>query len=174
MLASMPLREVLGYMQVARPAEPVTPGTTWTAKRFLPSPVGRLGVAVQVEYRLVGFEKIEEVPCARVNIRAQRDESKTPSELGFQFEQVRVEVGGDAWVELETGLIRLFRIEDIAAVSYERKGGSANATKMRSRYESRASLSRLDTDTTAGKWADGTKRFADVNASSGRGSGPPR
>ena len=33
---------------------------------------------------------------------------------------------------------------------------------------------RLDTDTTAGKWADGTKRFADVNASSGRGSGPPR
>jgi hypothetical protein len=162
MLASLPLREVIAYMQVARPEEPISPGATWSAKRFLASPIGRLGVAADVEYRLVGFEKIEEVPCARISVRAQRDDMNAPSELGFTFEQVRIELAGDAWVELDTGLVRLFRIEDLAAVSYERKGSGTTGAKMRSRYETRASLQRLDLKTTTGSWADGTKRFADV------------
>jgi hypothetical protein len=162
MLASMPLREVLGYMQVARPDGPVLAGATWSAKRYLASPVGRLGVAANVEYRLVGFEKIDEVPCARVSIRAQRDEPNAKSELGFPLEQVRIELGGDAWIELGTGLVRLLRIEDIAAVAYERKGAGSMEAKMRTRYETRASLQQLDVKTTTAKWADGTKRFAEV------------
>jgi hypothetical protein len=162
MLSTMPLRETVGYMQLARPHGPVSPGATWTAKRFLPSTIGRLGVSAQIEYRLVGFEKVGDVPCARVSIRAQRDDANTPSELGFTFEQVRLELGGDAWIELDTGLVRVLRVEDIAAVIYERKGTAGTAAKMRSRYEARASLSRLDVKTTTEKWADGSKRFADV------------
>ncbi len=162
MLASMPLRDVLGYVQVGRPEGPVAPGATWSAKRFLASPIGRLGVSAEVEYRLVGFEKVEDVPCARVSVRAQRDQMNAPSELGFTFEQVRLELGGDAWIELGTGLVRVFRIEDITAVSYERKGTGSIDAKLRSRYETRASLQRLDLRTTTARWADGTKRFADV------------
>jgi hypothetical protein len=164
MLASLPLREGVAYVQVARPEGPVTAGATWTAKRFMASSVGRLGVAVEVEHRLVGFEKIDGVPCARVSLRGSRDDANAPSERGqgFLFDQIKVEYGGDAWIELETGLVRLLRVEDIAAVAYEHKGVGSVGAKLRSRYETRASLQLLDVKTTTAKWADGTKRFADV------------
>jgi hypothetical protein len=128
------------------------------------SSIGRLGVSVEVEYRLVGFEKIDDVPCARVSLRGQRDEANAPSELGLGlvFEQIRIEYGGDAWIELETGLVRMLRVEDIAAIAYERHGVGSVGAKIRSRYETRATLQRLDVKTTTAKWADGTKRFADV------------
>lgn len=167
LLASLPIRESIAWLQLAFPAEPVSPGATWTAKRFFANPVGRLGAGVEVEYRLVGFERIEGVPCAHVSLRAKEDKDNAPSEFGFSFEKLRFELDGDAWVALATNELELLRIEDIAAVSYRRTTGTHPAS-VRMRYTGRAALKRLSVETTAKlPWADGTKRFADVNSSGG-------
>ena len=168
MLASLPIRESVAWVQLAFPDQPVSPGATWTAKRFFANPVGRLGVGVDVEYRLVGFERIDGVACAHIALRAKKDEEKAPSELGFTFDKLRFELKGDAWVGLSGGEVQLLRLEDIAAVSYRRTTG-ANPASIRMRYEGRASLKRLDVATTSKlPWADGTKRFADVSAKSAK------
>lgn len=172
MLTSLPIREAVAWVQLAFPDQPVSPGETWTAKRFFANPVGRLGVGVDVEYRLVGFERVDGVPCARVSLRANKDGEKVPSEFGFTFEKLRFELEGDAWVALASHELQMLRLEDIAAVSYRRTTG-ANPASIRMRYSGRASLQRLDVATTSKRtWADGTKRFADVNASGGKLSGP--
>ncbi len=164
MLGSLPIRESVAWVQLAFPAEPVSPGATWTAKRFFANPVGRLGVGVEVEYRLVGFEKIEGVPCAHISLRSKKEEEKAPSEFGFAFDKLRFELEGDAWVSLASHELQMLRLEDIAAVSYRRTTG-ANPATVRMRYSGRSSLQRLDAATTSKlPWADGTKRFADVNA----------
>jgi len=164
LLASLPIRESIAWVQFAFPQEPVSAGATWTAKRFFANPIGRLGLAIEVEYRLVGFERIEGVPCAHVSLRAKKDGEKEASEFGFSFDQVRFELDGDAWVGLSTGEVQMLRLEDIAAVSYKRTTGTHPAN-IRSRYEGRASLARLDVATTSKlTWADGTKRFAEVSS----------
>jgi hypothetical protein len=164
MLASLPIRESVAWVQVAFPDHPVTAGATWTGKRYLANPVGRLGVGVDIEYRLVGFERVDGVPCAHISLRAKKDEAKAPSEFGFTFDQLRFDVEGDAWIALASHELRALRLEDISAVSYRRTTG-ANPASVRMRYTGRASLQRLDVATTANlRWADGTKRFADVNA----------
>jgi len=90
-----------------------------------------------------------------------------PSEFGFKFDQLRFEMSGDAWVAIESGLLELLRVEDIAAVSYKRTTGS-RPVSIRMRYEGRAVLKRLDVATTSKMaWADGTKRFADVKTGAG-------
>jgi hypothetical protein len=164
MLASLPIRESVAWVQLAYPEQPVGPGAAWTAKRFFANPVGRLGAAVNVEYLLVGFEKIDGVPCARISLRAKKDEEKVPSEFGFSFDKLRFELAGDAWVSLASHELQMLRLEDIAAVSYRRTTG-ANPASIRMRYEGRTALQRLDVATTSKlPWADGTKRFADVNS----------
>jgi len=166
LLASLPIREAVAWLQLAFPEQPVSAGATWTAKRFFANPVGRLGAGVEIEYRLVGFERIEGVPCAHITLRASDDKDDAPSEFGFSFEKLRFELQGDAWVGLDTGQVELMRIEDIAAVSYRRTTG-ANPAAVRMRYEGRAALQRLDVATTSRlPWADGTKRFADVKTGS--------
>jgi hypothetical protein len=163
MLATMPLRETLGYLQVSFPDHPVAAGDDWTAKRYFASPAGRVGIGVDLEYRLVGFEKLEGVPCARVSLRASRDEEKVPSALGFTFDQVRLQLNGDAWIGLETGLVEMVRLQDLVAVSYNRSTPGTPPARIRMRYETHASLQRLHVETTAKlDWADGTKRFVDV------------
>lgn len=167
LLASLPIRDSIAWVQLAYPDHPVSAGETWTAKRFFANPIGRLGAAVDIEYRLVGFEKIDGVPCAHVSLRAKQDMAKAPSEFGFKFDQLRFEMSGDAWVALESGMLELLRVEDIAAVGYKRTTGS-RPVSIRMRYEGRAVLKRLDVPTTEKMaWADGTKRFADVKSGAG-------
>ncbi len=163
LLASLPIRESIGWVQVEFPDGPVLAGESWTAKRFLPNAIGRLGVGIEIEYRLVGFERVDGVPCARVSLRAKKDTENAPSEFGFTFEQLRYEVSGDAWISLANSEVQMLRVEDIAAVSYRRTTGTTPA-RFRARYEGRASLERLAVETTSSlAWADGTKRFAEVN-----------
>jgi len=172
MLASLPIREAVAWVQLAFPDQPVSAGATWNARRFFANPVGRLGVGVDVEYRLVGFERVDGVPCAHVSLRAKKDQEKAPSEFGFTFENLRFELDGDAWVALASHELQMLRLEDIAAVSYRRTTG-ANPASIRMRYSGRASLHRLDVATTSKQtWADGTKRFADVDSTGGKLSGP--
>ena len=81
----------------------------------------------------------------------------------FSFDQLRFELEGDAWVGLTTGEVQMLRLEDIAAVSYKRTTGTHPAN-IRSRYEGRAALARLNVATTSKlTWADGAKRFAEVS-----------
>jgi len=162
LLASLPIRESIAWVQVGLPEGPVSAGATWSAKRFLPNPIGRLGAGVEIEHRLVGFEMVDGVPCARVSLRAKQDAENAPSEFGFTFEQLRVELSGDAWIALGSSEVQMLRLEDVAAVAYKRTIGATPA-RFRARYQGRASLARLDAATTANMpWADGTKRFAEV------------
>lgn len=163
MMSSIPLRETLGYLQISFPERAVSAGDTWTAKRYFASPAGRVGIGVDVEYRLVGFEKIEGVPCAHISLRAAREEEKVKSALGFTFDSVRLQLIGDAWVALDSGLVEMVRLQDAVAVSYNRGTPGSIPARIRMRYESRATLQRLNLETTAKlAWADGTKRFIDV------------
>jgi hypothetical protein len=161
MFSTLPLRESLAYVQIGFPDRPVSPGDTWHAKRFFPNPIGKLGLAVDVEMRLVGFERIGEAPCARVVLRSQVDATNVPSEIGFTFEEVRYQLAGDAWLDLATGEIAAARIEDVAAVSYK-KTATAMPGRARMRYEGRAALQRLDSLPASTTWADGSKRFSAV------------
>jgi hypothetical protein len=161
MLATLPLRESLGYLQIAFPNRPVSPGDTWHAKRFFPNPIGKLGLAVDVEMRLVGFERVEGAPCAHVTLRSRLDGTNVPSEVGFAFEEVHYQLSGDAWLDLSTGQVESVRIEDVAATLY-RKTAAAIPARARMRYEGRAELKRLDEMPAGTTWADGSKRFSAV------------
>jgi hypothetical protein len=161
MLSSLPLRESLGYVQIAYPDRPVSPGDTWHAKRFLPNPIGKLGLAVDVELRFVGFERIGSAPCAHVSLRSKVDDKNVASESGFTFEEVRLQLAGDAWLDLSTGQVAAVRIEDVTAISY-RTTSAANPMRARMRYEGRSALQRLDALPESTHWADGSKRFSAV------------
>jgi len=161
MLASLPLRESLGYLQIAYPDRPVSAGDTWHAKRFFPNPIGKLGLAVDVEMRLVGFERVGDAPCAHVVLRSRVDASKVPSEIGFQFEEVHYQLSGDAWLDIATGEVASARIEDVAAIAYD-KSAEAIPARARMRYEGRSELKRLDQMPPETTWADGSKRFSAV------------
>jgi hypothetical protein len=161
LLVSLPLRESLGYMQIGYPDHPVSPGDTWHSKRFFPNPIGKLGLAVDVETRLVGFEHVGAAPCAHIVLRSHVDAKDIPSEVGFTFDEVRVQLSGDAWLDIATGQVAAARIEDVAAVSY-RKTAAAIPARVRMRYEGRSALQRLETLPANGHWADGTKRFSAV------------
>ena len=162
LLASLVLREPLTYVQVAYPEHPVSAGETWHAKRYFPNPIGRLGLGVEIEYRLVGFEKIEDASCAHVSLRAALDEKDVLGDSGMKFEEVRYSLAGDAWLDLHSGETVLLRIEDVAAAAHRTTGLSQAPTRVRMRYNGRSALQRLAAMPTETTWADGTKRFSAV------------
>jgi hypothetical protein len=161
LLSSLPLRESISYLQLGYPDHPVAPGDTWHAKRFFANPIGKLGLALDVEHRLVGFERIGSSPCARIALRAQSDDKEVQSALGFTFEEVRLQLRGDVWLDLATHQVVEVRLEDVAAVSYHDRAG-AIPSRSRMRYEGHASLQRIDGSGTRTTWADGSKRFSAV------------
>ena len=162
LLGSLVPREPITYMQIAFPDHPVTAGDTWHAKRFFPNPVGRLGLAVDIELRLVGFEKIGDARCAQLSLRAAMDDKDVKSESGFKFDEVRYTLSGNAWLDMDRGQVVLARIEDVVAAAYHRSGGAMVPTRVRMRYQTRSGLQRLDAMPDSAKWADGTKRFSAV------------
>ena len=161
LLATLPLRETIGYLQIGFPDHPVAPGDSWHANRHLPNPIGKLGLSVDLELRLLDFERNETAPCAHVVMRGVLDSQNVRSELGYDFEEVRYAVSGDVWFDLITGEVAEARIEDHAAVSYHRTN-TASPARVRMRYEGRSSLKRLEALPTSERWADGTKRFSAV------------
>jgi hypothetical protein len=162
MLATLPLRESLGYLQIAFPNQAVSPGDTWHAKRFFPNPIGKLGLAVDVELRLVGFERVDEAPCAHVVLRSRQDGTEVQSEVGFKFDEVHYNLVGDAWLDLTNGQVARARIEDVAAVAF-RKTGAAIPVRARMRFQGVSEITRLDELPGPTTWADGHKRFSAVN-----------
>ena len=96
----------------------------------------------------------------RISLRAAKDEKNVKSESGFNFEEVRYSLAGDAWLDVRSGRVELVRIEDVAAVAQRRTGGGVPAN-VRMRYTTRSALQRLD-ELPKTTWADGTKRFSAV------------
>jgi hypothetical protein len=162
LLASLVLREPLAYVQVSFPEHPVAAGETWHGKRYFPNPIGRLGLGVEIEYRLVGFEKIAETPCAHVSLRAALDEKDVQGDSGMKFEEVRYSLAGDAWLDLRSGQTVLLRVEDVVAAAHTSTAASQAPKRARMRYNGRSALQRLDVMPTETTWADGTKRFSAV------------
>lgn len=159
LLATLPLRETIGYLQIAFPEHAVAPGDSWHATRHLPNPIGKLGLPVELELRLLDFERNDGAPCAHVVMRGVLESQNVKSELGYTFEEVRYAVSGDVWFDLVTGEVAEARIEDNTAVSYHRTN-TATPAHIRMRYEGRSSLKRLEALPTSDRWADGTKRFS--------------
>ena len=170
MLATIPLRESLGYVQIPFPNKAVSPGDTWHAKRYFPNPIGKLGLPVDVELRLVGFERVDEAPCAHVVLRARQDGTNVPSEAGFTFDEVHYNLVGDAHLDISSGQVVHARIEDVAAVM-SHKMGDAHPVRVRMRFQGVSELKRLDEVPGPATWADGHKRFSAVNEN--RPNAPP-
>lgn len=158
LLATLSLRETIGYLQVGFPDHPVAPGDSWHAKRHLPNPIGKLGLPIELELRLLDFERNEGAPCAHVVVRGISEAQNVKSEIGYTFEEVRYAVSGDVWFDLITGEVAEARIEDNTSVSYHRTN-TASPARVRMHYEGRSSLKRLEALPTSDRWADGTKRF---------------
>ena len=161
-LGSMYLREPLTYLAIGYPEHPVAPGETWHEKRYFPNPIGRLGLAADIEIRLVGYERMADAPCAHLSLRASMDAKEVKSDSGFVFDEVRYSLQGDAWLDLRNGQVVMERIEDVAAVAHKRTGSAMVPAHVRMRYEGRSALQRLDTLPDNTRWADGTKRFSAV------------
>ncbi|MFI5317297.1 MAG: hypothetical protein ACHQ6T_16475 [Myxococcota bacterium] len=162
MLSTLPLRESLSFVQIAYPDHPVSPGDTWHAKRYFPNPIGKLGLGVDIEVRLVGFDRMGDAPCAHVSLRSKSEATNVPSDSGVMFDEVHDQLSGDAWLDLATGQVAQARIEDVAAVAYS-KTALAVPTRVRMRYEGRSELQRLAELPPSANWADGAKRFSAVD-----------
>lgn len=157
-LAGLPLREVIGYSRLALPDRSVGPGTSWRAERFPASPVGQLGLSVEVEHTLVGFQRIGGAPVAWLRLQASREAEDVPSASGFRFDRVRASLQGHAWVDLETSRVRRLVLEDDLRAAYTRSDQERSITH-RLRYKGRLLLERRDPTLRPQRWADGTERF---------------
>jgi hypothetical protein len=153
------LHEVLRWARVGLPDTEVTAGSTWEMPRFPTNPAGGVGLELPIHYELVGFQTVDGVPCAWIRISSELDAADVASAGGLRFDRVHAKVNGEAYVELETRLVRRVVLEDDVRASW--KAGRGTATlETRIRYRTRTELQRRDSDdTTIVRWADGTKAF---------------
>lgn len=159
-LEGLPVREVIAYSRLALPGRTVPPGATWGAKRFPANPVGQLGLPVEIEYTLVGFQRVQGVRAAWLVLEASREAEDVPSELGLRFDRVRATIEGHAWVDLETSRVLRLLLEDDVRASYTR-GDEERSVTHRLRYQGRLLLEARDPGAHPQKWADGSERFGE-------------
>jgi hypothetical protein len=158
-LALVPLQAVLRYSQPAFPQGEILPGATWQARRIPASPIGQLGLVFDVEHRLIGYEELDGVQCARVILRSSLDEEDYSTPLGQEFDRVEGELNGEAWLDLATGQPYRAVMEDELSIDYAQGEGS-EAVRIRMSFSGRVVFDRLDFPPPEKVWADGTKRFA--------------
>ena len=154
----VPLQAALRFAQPAFPPDEVVPGATWQVRRIPASPVGNLGLTLDVEYRLIAYEELDGVQCARVLIRAALSAEDHETPLGFALDSVSAELNGEAWLDVATGQPYRLVMEDEIMLRYE-QGESPRRTYSRMSFSERVILDRLDYPPRADSWADGTKRF---------------
>lgn len=158
-LNMVPLQAALRFAQPAFPPDEVVPGDTWQVRRIPASPVGSLGLTLDVEYRLIAYEELDGVQCARVLIRAALAAEDHETPLGFALDSVSAELNGEAWLDVATGQPYRLVMEDEITVRYE-QGESPRKTYGRMSFSERVILDRLDSPPRADSWADGSKRFS--------------
>jgi hypothetical protein len=157
-LERLQIKPAILYSRFSLPQEEIEPGAIWHAKRFPASRSGALGLALDIEYSLVGFEEFEGVPCALIQLRASKEGEKVPSVAGFEFDRVAAKMSGTAWVELETSRVRRLVIEDEVRVSLQR-GQAPLIQSTRMRHATRMLFELRDLNERGKTWADGTARF---------------
>lgn len=153
-------REALAWTRVARPEGPVAPGARWRARRVPPNPIGALGLSVELEYQLAGFETLEGAPCAWILVHGAMDTETARSLKGFPFDRAFAEVNGEAWIEVGSGRLRRLVLEDEFRVAY-RRGKAPVEMRFRFRYKGRTTVDRAALPGKPRNWADGTTRFSD-------------
>ena len=151
------LQPALRYTLPSFPPSVVSPGATWQARRVPASPIGRLGVALDVEQRLIAYEELRGVQCARIQLRASIEATDYTTALGLELDRVEGELNGEAWLDLATGQPYRVVMEDDISLEYERGEGTSRASISLS-FSERAVLDRLDFAPPP-TWADGSKRF---------------
>lgn len=161
-LGMVPLRHALLYTRIALPTAEVGPGAVWQRRRTPLSPAGRFGLALDVEHRFLGYEKIDGVSCARVMIRGSQKGQKVETLSGAILDEVEAEIHGEAWLDLATGEPYRLRLSDDLAIEVETEedGIGRTAGTYRYRFSGHASLERLDGEVDSEVWADGTERFS--------------
>ena len=151
------LQPALRYALPSFPPGEVSPGATWRARRVPASPIGRLGVTLDVEQRLIAYEELDGVQCARIQLRASIDATDYTTALGLELDRVEGELNGEAWLDLATGQPYRVVMEDDISLEYERGEGKSRVSTRMS-FSERAVLDRLDFPPPP-TWADGSERF---------------
>ena len=163
LLASVPLSAALLYTHVTSPSPGLAPGSVWKAQHTPLSPVARLGVTLDVEHRIVGYQNLGGVNCAHVLLRASIDgDQELPTRPGVTLDRFEARLQGEAWIDLATGEPYRVKLDDefeIAFTSSRKDAPDEVESRMRYRYQGSASLDRLDREPNPDLWADGTKRF---------------
>jgi len=158
-LGQFPLREGIAFSRIARPTEPIEPGYAWVAQRFMPNAVGALGLRLDVDYSLTGFADVDGVRCAWIRITSNEDGTDVPSALGFDFDRVKAELKGEAWIELDTSRLRRMVVFDESRAAYTRGVEPAPVSNSRMRYKGRMLLELIDPNEKRTTWAEGKPRF---------------
>lgn len=158
-LAMARIESAVRFAQPAFPPGEVLPGATWSARRVPGSPVGGLGLVLDVEHRLVGYEEIRGVQCARVTLRVSLDAEDVETVFGLTLDRVEAELSGEALLDVSTGQPYRVFIEDEISAEYTR-GDEAERTNGRMRFTERLFLDRLERPDPLEVWADGSKPFA--------------
>jgi len=153
------LHEVLRWARIGLPETEVAAGSTWEMPRFPTNPAGGVGLELPIEYELLGFQAVDGVPCAWIRIHSELDAAGVASSGGLEFDRVTAKVNGEAFIELETRLLRRAVLEDDVRASW--KAGRGTATlETRIRYRTRTDVTRrASDDTTIERWDDGTRAF---------------
>ncbi len=157
-LAELLVKSAIGYSRLPLPDTEMTPGTRWHARRFPASRTGALGLSLNVEYSLAGYETLDGVPCAFILLRASEDGEQIPSAAGFDFERVVATLSGSAWVELATSRVRRLVLEDEVRAEYSR-GSGVGEKRHRLRHATRMLLELRDPEDEPETWKDGQERF---------------
>jgi len=158
-LAELPVTRALAYARPALPEQPVGPGARWTSHRFPVGPAGSLGLQLEIEYTLAGFQEVSGSPCAWIVFSAQHDGGRLRSAAGFEFDRVMASLRGEAFVDLETSQVRLVQMDDEIRATYTigKPPGPVRAQRLRHRSQLRLELLTSPVDDPT--WADGSSRF---------------
>ncbi len=157
LLRLLRLQPALRYALPSFPPSEVLPGATWQVRRIPATPVGNAGVVLDVEQRLIAYEELNGVQCARIQLRASLDATDYPTTLGLELDYIEAELSGELWLDIATGQPYRVVMQDDVSLEYS-TGEGPSSTQSRMSFGERAILDRLDFPPPP-TWADGSKRF---------------
>jgi hypothetical protein len=160
-LTSLPMLTGILYAMIPLPEDPIGPGSKWTAVRLPPSRAGELGLQLNIEYSVAGFDVVDGVPCALITLLADEQGVDVPSAAGFSFDRVQATLTGTAWIEIESARPRRVVLEDEMRATWTGRDEQSTTRNYRLRYESQLELTLREPDEKLKLWADGSKRFGD-------------
>ena len=160
-LTSLPMLTGIVYAMIPLPEEPIRPGSQWTAVRLPANRAGEVGLRLNVEYSVAGYDVIDGVPCALIKLEADERGAGVASAAGFLFDRVNATLTGTAWIEVETSRPRRVILEDAIRAVWPGKDAQGKDRNFRLRYESVFEVKLRDPDEKPKFWEDGTKRFGD-------------